>query len=135
MAHRSVLLGGTASFLALFIFGLCAVRVDLIARVTRRRSNILWCWVGRSCVGVGCNTCSCIKVSGGRPQAASVANWRQLRFWWPLRAEAFNFVNHSVTWANSAAYALVLALAVSFPAGARRLRPLAAVGRMTLTPT
>ena len=54
-------------------------------------------------------------------------------FWWPLTFDAYNFVNHTVTWANSAVYALVLALVMSFPAGARRLQPLAAVGRMTLT--
>jgi uncharacterized protein len=131
---RSVLLGGTASFLALFILGLCAVRVDLIARLTRRRSTVLWalccalaCWAGLQYVQLHQTQW------WPAPPTSSGASWRQLRFWWPLRADAFNFVNHTVIWANSAVYALLFALALSFRAGVRRLQPLAAVGRMTLT--
>ena len=40
---------------------------------------------------------------------------------------------HLMTWSNSCVYAAAVALVVSIPAWARRLQPLAAVGRMSLT--
>jgi len=42
-------------------------------------------------------------------------------------------LNDATTWANSAVYALIFSLLMSFPVIAKRLQPLAALGRMTLT--
>jgi len=44
-----------------------------------------------------------------------------------------NFFGHTATWASSAVYALLFALAMSYHGAAKRLQPLAALGRMTLT--
>ena len=114
--YRTLLLGGSSSFLALFILGLWAARVDLVARLTRRRSTILIallfaavCWAGFQCV-LG-----------------------KVPFWWPPLGVAFTFFDHATTWASSAVYALLFALAMSYDGIARRLQPLAALGRMTLT--
>jgi uncharacterized protein len=42
-------------------------------------------------------------------------------------------ISHLMTWSNACAYAAAMALLASIPAWARRLQPLAAVGRMSLT--
>lgn len=131
---RSLLLGGTASFLALFILGLWAVRVDLIARLTSRRAAIAWaivgtlvCWAGLAYVD------SRLSDWLPAPPAASIPTWHELRFWWPPLGAVFSFLNHAATWANAAVYALFVALMLSNSEMARHLRPLAALGRMTLT--
>jgi len=67
------------------------------------------------------------------PAAGAVQpNWHESRFWVP-RDILLRFAVALETWANSATYALLFAIALSFPAAARRLQPLAALGRMTLT--
>jgi len=130
--YRSLLLGGTARFLALFILGLWALRVDLVARLTRRRSTILYallaavvCWAGFQYVER--------MMFQWFPRPASPANWHQLRFWWPPVGIAFKFSGDAATWASSAVYALLFTLAMSYQGAAKRLQPLAALGRMTLT--
>ena len=131
---RELLLGGTSRFLALFLLGLWAVRVDLLARLTRRRTNIAWALVGAVVGWVGLQY-ALLHTSywWPAPPVSAVATWRNLRFWWPPRGVVISFLDHVATWSNSATYALVFALAMSFAAAAKRLQPLAAVGRMTLT--
>ena len=131
---RSLVLGGSASFLGLFILGLWAVRVDMITRLTRRRAYIVWaslgalmCWAGLQYVHLN------LGHWWPAPRVSSVATWRELRFWWPPRGIVIHFIDESTTWTNAAVYALPFALAMSFSAVANRLQPLAALGRMTLT--
>jgi uncharacterized protein len=125
---------GASSFLALFILGLWAVRVDLVTRLTHRRIYILWsllaalvCWGGFQYLQLH------MPHWWPATQLNPVANWRQIRFWWPPRGIVFRSVDHFTTWASSAVYALMFAGALSFPAGAKCLEPLATLGRMTLT--
>jgi uncharacterized protein len=130
--YRSLLLGGTASFLALFILGLCAVRVDLIVRLTRRRSTILWALLGGAVCWAGFQYLA-TNMSHWWPRPTSPANWHDLRFWWPPMGIVFSSFGHATTWASSAVYALIFAFAMTYQAAAKRLQPLAALGRMTLT--
>ena len=125
---------GAASFLALFLLGLWAVRVDLIARLTRRRITIVWALLGALVCWAGLQYAD-IHLGDWWPaaQSASPPDWRELRFWWPPRGILFSFVGDIATWANAAVYALVFTLLTSYATGAKRLRPLAALGRMTLT--
>jgi uncharacterized protein len=101
------------SFLALFILGLWAWRVDLIGRLTRRRASILSSLLGALICW-------------------AAAQYLTLKIR-PARSSIFVFLDDATTWANSAVYALTFALLMSFPAVAKRLQPLAALGRMTLT--
>jgi len=101
------------SFLALFILGLWALKVDLITRLTRRRAFVLYglsgalvCWAAAQYLVLKIN---------------------------PSRSSILFFLDDAATWANSAVYALAFALLMSFPVVAKRLQPLAALGRMTLT--
>lgn len=59
------------------------------------------------------------------------------KFWeirlWPEKYAALQLLEVLGIWGSSCAYALILALAVSFQNLARALQPLAALGRMTLT--
>jgi uncharacterized protein len=130
--ERSLLLGGSTSFLALFIFGLCAVRVDLIGRLTRRRSSIVWalfaaavCWAGLQYLDA--------QVLQWFPRPKSPPTWHELRFWWPPLRVVLSLFGNSTVWVSSLLYALLFALAMSFQGVAKRLQPLAALGRMTLT--
>ncbi len=121
------------SFLTLFLLGLWAVRVDLVKRLMARRSRLL-------------------RVLAGAV-AGTLLGWyveRHLDAWWPLAKSGLTLgeavfslralrplvgsaARDLMTWSNAAAYAATLALLVSIPACARRLAPLAAVGRMSLT--
>jgi uncharacterized protein len=120
------------AFLALFLFGLYATRVDLLKRLTRRRAYLLWtllaclvCW--------GAASYMMTSLPRWWPAArTAVPSWQEARFWAP-RDVLFRFAVTLATWANSAVYGLLFAIALSFPAVARRLRPLGALGRMTLT--
>ncbi len=130
----TLLHGGACSFLALFILGLCALRVDLIGRLTRRRAHIVWALLGALACWAGLQYAQSRIGQPWPPAWASPAgSWRGLAFWWPPHGIVLKFLDNSTTWANSAVYALLLALAMSFPAAARQLKPLAALGRMTLT--
>ena len=101
------------SFLALFILGLWALKVDLINRLIHRRTFVLWslfgaliCWAAAQSLLMKIN---------------------------PPRSSILFCLDDATTWANSAVYALIFALLTSFPVIAKRLQPLAALGRMTLT--
>ena len=131
---RLLLLGGSAGFLGLFILGFWAVRVDMIARLTRRRAYILWaslgalmCWAGLQYVQVN------LGHWWPATRVSAVAAWRELQFWWPPRGIVIDFIGALTAWTNAVVYALPFALALSFSAVAKRLQPLAALGRMTLT--
>jgi uncharacterized protein len=121
------------SFLALFLLGLWAVRIDLLKRLTARRSRLVWA----------------LALALAATIAGAYLN-AHLERWWPAAKSqptvweaAFSaralrpIVGRSVydlwVWSNAALYATILALVVSTRAGARRLAPLAAVGRMSLT--
>ena len=131
---RDLVLGGSTSFLGLFILGLWAVRVDVITRLTRRRAYIVRAFVGAMLCWAALQYMQ-LKIDHwlAIPPMGPVATWRELRFWWPPWGLIIHFIAESTTWANSAVYALLFALALSFPAAEKRLRPLAALGRMTLT--
>src|SRR5262252_5769622 len=131
---RYLLLGGTSSFLALFLLGLWVVRVELITRLTRRKVYIIGallsaavCWAGFRYGQLH------LGQWGLAPQVTLSLTWRKFRFWWPPYSVVRTFFNQGVSWANAAVYVLIVALAGSFTSIARRLRPLSAVGRMTLT--
>ena len=131
-SYRALLLGGTASFVALFLLGLWAARVDLIARLTRRRSHIAWALLGAAVCWGGLQYLE-NQMFHWFPRPTSPPTWHEMRFWWPPVGVLFSFLNHTTTWANSAVYALLFALALSYEPFAKRLQPLAALGRMTLT--
>lgn len=131
---RGLLSGNLGRFLALFLLGLWAMRVDLIARLTSRRVYVarallgtLLCWAALQYLQYNVYHWWTI------PSAGPVATWRELRFWWPPRWDVLSFFDAATTWVNATVYALLFALAMSFPAAKKRLRPLAALGRMTLT--
>src|SRR5262249_26003026 len=130
---RSLAQGGSARFLGLFVLGLWAVRVDMVARLTRRRTYILWasfgalmCFAGLRYVDLN------LRQWWPGPPISSVPTWRELDFWSP-RGVVRQLIHDSTHWTNAAAYALALTLGMSFFAVAKRLQPLAAVGRMPLT--
>jgi uncharacterized protein len=129
---RSLLLGGSASFLALFILGLWAVRVDLIDRLTRCRSTILLTLAMAAVCWAGCQYIA-NQMFHWWPRPNLRPNWHELLFWWPPMGIVSNFFSHAATWATSAVYALVFVLANSYRGAAKGLQPLAALGRMTLT--
>jgi uncharacterized protein len=131
---RYLLLEGINSFLALFLLGLWAVRVGLITSLTRRRVYIIGALLGAAVCWAGFRYGQLhLGQWGSAPQVTLSLTWRKLRFWWPPYSVVRTFFLHGVRWANAAVYALIVALAMSFTSIARRLRPLAAVGRMTLT--
>jgi uncharacterized protein len=116
------------SFLALFVLGLWAIRVDLFARLTRRRDWMVWVLVGALLVwGVS------------QYARVNIAHWWQAGLadqgsnWHPARDAVLGLLDILTTWGNSSAYLLIIALAISVPRLARALQPLAALGRMTLT--
>ena len=125
---------GASHFLALFLMGLYAVRVDLVSRLTRRRRYILWALIGALVFWAGFQFLE-INLPRWWPaqQQSSPAAWNELRHWWPPRFIVQSFLGLSTVYANAAVYALIFTFAMSFPAAARRLQPLAALGRMTLT--
>lgn len=136
------LLGSIGAFLALFILGLWAVRVDLIARLTRRRSTILWtlvgaglCWAGFVYVN------SHLPVwwpppsrpsSPGRLPGVPRTLLNPMFWWWP-RVFVNNIIWRGSEWSSAAVYALTFAFVMSYRSAAKRLERLAALGRMTLT--
>jgi uncharacterized protein len=120
-------------FLALFLLGLAAVRINLLERLMGARRRLI-AILAASIVA----TVVLIFVNIG------------LRTWWPLaktpptlsdvlfRPRGFRTmvampILQLIIWCNSCAYAAAMALLVSSRAWARRLEPLAAVGRMSLT--
>jgi uncharacterized protein len=120
-------------FLALFLLGLAAVRANLLERLMGARRQLIR-----------------ILAAG---IVATVLLWyldAHLPNWWPqtktppslldalFRVRTFRplviaTIYHLWTWSNACVYAAAMALLVSIPAWSRRLQPLAAVGRMSLT--
>lgn len=120
------------SFLALFLLGLWAIRTNAVSRLTARRRHLISALlVALACWGVA------VYIGAKLPQwwpvaRGSAPNWHHLRFW-VARVDALRLGGEVATWSSSAAYALLFALAMSYRAAARKLQPLAALGRMTLT--
>jgi uncharacterized protein len=119
-------------FLVLFLLGLWAYRVDLIGRLGCRRRLLLLLLA---------SAVLCTVFSGFLYQAlprwwpadgAGDVTWRDLRFWSPQPIVRW-MSEDLLTWANAAVYAIALLLLMSFPFWAKLLKPLASVGRMTLT--
>ena len=119
------------SFLALFMLGLCAMRLDLLPRLARNRAALWWTLVG-TVICWGAASLALAAMPRWSPLSPPSEKWNDALFWIP-HDTAFRSIVALATWANSATYALLFAVALSFPAGARRLQPLAALGRMTLT--
>lgn len=120
-------------FLALFLLGLAAVRINLLERLMGAR---------RQLIRILAASIVATMVLGHL--AAHLPNWwPQAKTSPPLLDALFRVrtfrpivmatISHLMTWSNSCVYASAMALLVSLPAGARRLQPLAAVGRMSLT--
>jgi uncharacterized protein len=120
-------------FLALFLLGLAAVRVNLLDRLMGARRQL-------------------IRILAASIVATVVLGYlaAHLPNWWPpaktppalmdalFRVRTFRpmvivTISHLMMWSNACAYAAAMALLVSIPAWARRLQPLAAAGRMSLT--
>jgi uncharacterized protein len=120
-------------FLALFLLGLAAVRANLLERLVGARRQL-------------------IRILAASIVATVVFGYldAHLSNWWPqaktppplldalFRVRTFRplvipTIYNLWTWSNACAYAAAMALLVSVPAWARRLEPLAAVGRMSLT--
>jgi uncharacterized protein len=120
-------------FLALFLLGLAAVRINLLQRLMGARRQL-------------------IRILAVSIVATVVLGYldAHLASWWPpakarptlldalFRVRTFRpmvaaTVSNLQTWSNACVYAAAMALLVSIPAWARRLQPLAAVGRMSLT--
>lgn len=120
-------------FLTLFVLGLWAVRVDLVKRLMTRRRSLLWV-LGATAAGALLGTYWLMHL----PERASLVQsppnlvnaLSSERF---LHSLAIRLADALATWGSAAAYATVLALLVTVPACARRLEPLAAAGRMSLT--
>src|SRR5262245_61616133 len=120
-------------FLALFLLGLAAVRVNLLERLIGARRHL-------------------IRILAASIVATVVLGYlnAHLPNWWPqaktpptlldalfqvrtFRPMVTTTIWHLMTWSTSCMYAAATALLVSIPTWARRLQPLAAVGRMSLT--
>ena len=120
-------------FLSLFLLGMWAVRVDLLKRVTARRGTIarvLMISLATSVAGV----ILLVLLRDKWPQPQLRVSPADAMFYVrSLRLTAFRAGANLTIWCGSVVYAAALALMISYPTGARRLQPLAAVGRMSLT--
>jgi uncharacterized protein len=131
--YRRFALSVFPPFLALFLLGFAAVRVHLLERLMALRARLVRVLVGSAIAAL-----------------LLILLQMYLPHWWPplkgrpsLFDALFNFrtfrpivlftISQLATWSNACVYAAIMALLVSIPAWARRLEPLAAVGRMSLT--
>jgi uncharacterized protein len=119
-------------FLVLFLLGLWAYRVDLIARLRGRRRFLLFLLAAAALCAVFGGFFYQALPRWWPTDTSGIVAWRDLRFWSPRPIIRW-MSEDLLTWGNAAAYAIALLLLMSFPFWARLLRPLAAVGRMTLT--
>lgn len=121
------------SFLALFVLGLWAIRVDLHGRLTRRPELMLWALAGALLVW-GASQYVQINIAHWWPAglANQAPDWHVVRFW-SARHTVLRLLSLFATWGNACVYALILALAISVRRLSRVLQPLADLGRMTLT--
>ena len=119
-------------FLVLFLLGMWAYRVDLIGRVGCRRRFLFFCLRLSSCA-----LSSVVFFYQAFPRwwpadSSGDVTWRDLRFWSPQPIVRW-MSEDLLTWGNAAVYAIALLLLMSFSFWAELLKPLASVGRMTLT--
>ena len=121
------------SFLSLFLLGLWAVRVDLLKRLIARRTALAWILVA-AIAGTLLGGYLVVHLPRWWPLPKSSAILGSPLFYLrPWREVLFGLAERLQVWSNASVYAAALALLVSIPAGAKRLQPLAAVGRMALT--
>lgn len=120
-------------FLTLFLLGMWAVRANLLQRLMDRRRLLVWILVGTVCSAIVTpylinQLLHVWPGPRGRPTL-----WESLFSLRALRGVVLESMSWLPDWSNAAAYAAGLALLATFAGWARRLQPLAAVGRMSLT--
>jgi len=125
-------LGCVFNFLTLFVLGMWVERTGIISKLSKnihlvRRTF----WIGLLCAAAGFVCDHYFALWWPQPIGAGVDFWSP-RF---LVRRVLNFgSNYSlIVWGTSAAYAAALTLLAQRPGWARRLEPLAALGRMPLT--
>ena len=130
--YAGYLARGFDSFLTLFVLGLWAERIGLASNLSGYISRIRRAlWIALLCAAAG----FFIRESLERwwpLSAAPFTSWFDPRFW-SIRFVLQNSAHTLFYWGTAAAYAAALTLLAQRPRWARRLAPLAAVGRMTLT--
>jgi uncharacterized protein len=120
-------------FLTLFLLGMWAVRVNLLQRLMARRRLLVWILVGTVC-GAIVTPYLLNQLLHFWPGPRGRPTLREALFSWrAFRGVVLGSVSWLPEWSNTAAYAAGLALLATFVGWNRRLQPLAAVGRMSLT--
>jgi uncharacterized protein len=114
-------------FLSLFLLGFCAAKMNLLQRLAGQRRVLR-----RICLSAAAGTVLCYGLIALLAYLWQGPASQPVRHD-PLRQSAFWVLGQFPPWCGAAMYAAGLALIASFAGGGRRLRPLAAVGRMSLT--
>jgi uncharacterized protein len=113
-------------FLSLFLLGLCTAKAKLLERVSTDRPRLIRIslWAAASVfVGYALLRGTAYLWPGEGAKAAPN----------PLRQSVFWVLNHGPIWSGALMYASALAAVAANPAAVARLRPLAAIGQMSLT--
>ena len=111
-------------FLSLFLLGLCAAKNNLLQRLAGDRRRLLRI-CGRAALATLMSYALVSVIYRVWPDKQPVTN--------PVHQSVYWVVNTLPAWFGAATYASALAVLATFPAIARWLVPLAAVGRMSLT--
>lgn len=120
-------------FLALFLLGLAAVRVNLLARLTGARRQLIRILVASLIATVVLGYVTAHLPDWWAPAKSPPPLFDALFRVQTFRPMVMGTISHLLTWSNAGVYAAAMVLLVSIPAWGARLRPLAAVGRMSLT--
>jgi len=130
--YASHLVTGLPGSLTLFTLGLWAERIGLASNLSRYISRMRRAlWIALVCAAAGFFILESLE-RWWPLSAAPFTSWLDPRFW-SIRFVVHNSAYTLFYWGTAAAYAGALTLLVQRPRWARRLAPLAAVGRMTLT--
>jgi uncharacterized protein len=113
-------------FLSLFLLGLCTAKTKLLERLSTDRPRLIRIslWAAAS-VFAGYALLRGTAYLWPGEGAKAAAN--------PLRQSVFWVLNHGPIWSGALMYASALAAVAANPATVSRLRPLAAIGQMSLT--
>jgi uncharacterized protein len=125
----------SAPFLTLFILGLWAARTGVLDRLReRRRSLRRGLWLSLGCVGLGLLSWARFDTWWPRPDLLSGAPGFDLPHlaaaWWLIFRQASTLL---LQWGTAGVYGFGIALLAIHPRWQGALRPVAAVGRMSLT--
>ena len=129
---RWAVMGWVWNGLTLFVLGLWAERIGLASNLCGHISRIRRAlWIALGCAAAGFLILNSLGRWWPRP-AVPVTSWLDPRFW-SIRTVVQDDARRLFYWGIAAAYAAALTLLLQRPGWAKRLAPLAAVGRMTLT--